>query len=94
MTTPGNAHEKPPEPTDAYVAEHVRESLATDERVNEPELEVQVVGGRVFVTGVVPTDERRDAVGDVVAERCPDLEVENRTTVARYGDTGVTERVK
>jgi len=91
VTTPG---EKPPEPTDAYVAEHVREALATDERVNEPELEVQVVGDRVFVTGVVPTDERRSAVGDVVAECCPGLEVENRTTVARYGDSGMTERVK
>jgi osmotically-inducible protein OsmY len=91
VTTPS---EKPPEPTDAYVAEHVRERLATDQRVNEPELEVQVVGSRVFVTGVVPTDERRTAVGDVVAECCPELEVENRTTVARYGDTGVTERVK
>ena len=83
-----------PEPNDTYVAEHVREALATDERVNEPELEVQVVGGRVFVTGVVPTDERRVAVADVVQECCPHLEVENRTTVARYGDTGVTERVK
>ena len=90
MTTPGAK----PEPTDAYVAEHVREKLATDERVNEPELEVQVVGGRVFVTGVVPTDERRSAVGAVVAECCPDLEVENRTTIARYGDAGTTERVK
>jgi hypothetical protein len=48
----------------------------------------------VFVTGVVPTDERRSAVGVVVAECCPDLEVENRTTVARYGDAGTTERVK
>jgi osmotically-inducible protein OsmY len=90
----GPSGAKAPEPTDAYVAEHIREALATDDRVNEPELEVQVVGGRVFVTGVVPTDERRAAVGEVVSECCPDLEVENRTTVARYGDTGVTERVK
>jgi hypothetical protein len=90
VTTPGEKAE----PTDVYVAEHVREKLATDERVNEPELEVQVVGGRVFVTGVVPTDERRSAVGVVVAECCPDLEVENRTTIARYGDAGTTERVK
>ena len=90
MTTPAD---QPPDPKDAYLAEHVREALATDERVNEPELEVQVVGGRVFVTGVVPTDERRSAVGDVVTECCPGMEVENHTTVARYGDPGVTERV-
>jgi hypothetical protein len=82
------------ESTEAYVAAHVQEALARDPRVNEPELEVQVAGGRVFVTGVVPTDERRRAVEDVVHECCPDLPVENKTTVARYPETGDTERVK
>lgn len=82
------------ERTDVYVAAHVQEALARDERVNEPELEVQVVGGRVFVTGVVPTEERRRAVEAVVRERCPDLEVENQTTVARYPEAGETERVR
>ena len=82
------------EPTDAYTAAHVQEALAQDPRVNEPELEVQVVGERVFVTGVVPTQERRDAVGDVVRECCPALEVENQTTVARYPGPGPTARVR
>lgn len=82
------------ETSEAYVAEHVHEALARDERVSEPELEVQVVRGRVFVTGVVPTQERRDAVAEVVRECCPQFEVENRTTVARYPDTGETERVR
>jgi osmotically-inducible protein OsmY len=79
---------------DTYTAEHVHEALAKDDRVNEPELDVQVVGGKVFVTGVVPTEERRDAVAEVVRECCPHLGVENRTTVARYGAGGETERVK
>jgi len=79
---------------DTYTAEHVHEALAKDERVNEPELDVQVVDGRVFVTGVVPTDERREAVAEVVRECCPHLEVENRTTVAHYPEGGDTERVK
>jgi BON domain-containing protein len=83
-----------PQDDDIYVAEHVHDALATDERVNEPELEVQVLGRRVFVTGVVPTAERHDAVADVVRECCPHLDVENRTTVARYPDAGGTERVK
>jgi osmotically-inducible protein OsmY len=82
------------ERTDVYVAAHVQEALARDERVNEPELEVQVVEGRVFVTGVVPTDERRRAVEAVVRECCPDLDVENQTTVAHYPDAGETERVR
>lgn len=76
-----------------YVAAHVHEALARDPRVNEPELQVSIVKGRVLVTGVVPTDERRAAVTDVVQERCPDLEVENRTTVARFPDAGGTERL-
>jgi hypothetical protein len=47
-----------------------------------------------MITGVVPTDERHDAVDDVVRECCPNLDVENRTTVARYPDAGGAERVK
>jgi osmotically-inducible protein OsmY len=77
-----------------YLAERIHECLARDERVNEPELEVQVVGGRVFVTGVVPTPERQDGIAEVVRECSPDLELENRTTLARYPDAGSTERVK
>jgi hypothetical protein len=76
-----------------YVAAHVHEALARDPRVNEPELQVSIVKDRVLVTGVVPTEERRAAVTEVVREECPDLEVENRTTVARFPDAGGTERL-
>jgi osmotically-inducible protein OsmY len=82
------------ETTDDYTAAHVQEELARDERVNEPELDVQVVRGRVFVTGTVPTEERQRAVTEVVRECCPGLEVENRTTVAHYPDDAGTERVR
>jgi osmotically-inducible protein OsmY len=77
-----------------YVEAHVHEALARDPRVNEPELQVSVVKGRVLVTGVVPTEERRTAVTEVVREECPDLEVENRTTVARFPDAGGTEQLR
>lgn len=80
--------------TEDYTAAHVQEELARDPRVNEPELEVKVVGGRVFVTGTVPTEERHRAVTDVVRECCPDLEVENRTTVGRYPLAEGTEQVR
>jgi osmotically-inducible protein OsmY len=82
------------ESPDDYTAAHVQEELARDPRVNEPELDVQVVRGRVFVTGTVPTEERRRAVTDVVRECCPGLEVENRTTVGRYPDETDTEQVR
>jgi osmotically-inducible protein OsmY len=82
------------ERTNDYVAAHVQEALARDPRVNEPELEVQVVNGRVFVTGVVPTNERREAIEAVVHDVFPELDVENQTTVARYPEAGEPERVR
>lgn len=77
-----------------YLAAHLQEALARDPRVNEPELQVVVVAGRIHVTGVVPTEERRAAIDAVLRERCGDeLEIENRTTVGRYPPTGPEERV-
>jgi hypothetical protein len=66
---------------EGYTAEHIRQALASDSRVNEPELRVQVVAGRVVVTGDVPTEERRAAIPEVVAEVDPELVVDNQTTV-------------
>ena len=83
--------------TDAseYVAAHEQEALARDPRVNEPELGVTVVRGRrVVVHGHVPSEERRRSVTDVVHECCPDLEVENRTTVVRFPDAEGMETVQ
>ena len=77
-----------------YVAAHVQEALARDQRVNEPELGVTVVKGRVVVSGQVPSEERREAVTDVVRECCPDLEVENRTTAGRFPEADGVETVR
>ena len=72
--------DEPPE----YVAAHVREALATDPRVNELGLDVQVAGEEVVVTGAVMTESRRDAVDRVVGDAAPGLRVRNQTTVAAY----------
>ncbi len=77
-----------------YVAAHVQEALARDRRVNEPELAVTIVAGRVLIRGQVPTEERREAVTEVVRECCPDLDVENRTTVTRYPENEGVEKVQ
>lgn len=66
---------------EGYLAEHIHQALASDERVSEPELRVQVVAGRVVVTGDVHTQERRDAVGLVVRDVDPGLVVDNQTTI-------------
>ena len=69
------------QPSD-YVVGHVEEALACDPRVNEQGLHVALAGGRVFVTGTVSTQQRREAVAQVVGELVPDHELRNEVTVA------------
>lgn len=65
-----------------YDQERIRQALATDPRVGEPELTVEIVAGRVLVTGCVTSPGVRDAVGAVVEEEAPGMAVDNRVTVA------------
>lgn len=64
-----------------YLVERIRESIATDPRVNELELQVTVSSGKVFVSGTVATAERRDAIGEVLAAVAPNHEIHNETSV-------------
>ena len=66
-----------------YDQERIRQALATDPRVGEPELSVEIVAGRVLVTGSVPSREVHDAVNEVVREVAPAMPVDNRVEVAR-----------
>lgn len=66
-----------------YDQERIRQALATDPRVGEPELSVEIVAGRVLVSGSVPSRAVRDAVDDVVDELAPGMPLDNRVEVAR-----------
>lgn len=66
-----------------YDQERIRQALATDPRVGEPELSVEIVAGRVLVSGSVPSRAVRDAVDDVVVEMAPGMPFDNRVEVAR-----------
>ena len=73
--------------TDEYEVQRLREALATDERVAEMGVQVLVAaGGKVFLTGQVPTEERQRAVGVVAGEVLPDYEIHNETVVTELGD--------
>ncbi|HET7719846.1 MAG TPA: BON domain-containing protein, partial [Acidimicrobiales bacterium] len=71
---------------DDYAIQRLREALATDERVAEMGLEIRIAAGKVFLTGRVPTEERRQAVGVVAGEVLPEYEVHNETVVTELGD--------
>ena len=69
-----------------YVVAHVREALARDSRVNELEIEITVVGDRIFLSGDVTTNERRAAIEQVVHECVPRYEIFNEVSVTQLAD--------
>ena len=71
---------------DEYLTEHIREALARDDRVNDLGVHVTMTRGGIFLTGEVMTQERRNAITEVVRELVPDLEVHNQTTVSAYAE--------
>jgi osmotically-inducible protein OsmY len=79
--------------TDPYVAEHIREALAQDDRVGELGVEVTLTPGGVFLTGEVATPERQEAIGEVVHEVVPDREVHNQVGVMDYPEPGEAEQL-
>jgi osmotically-inducible protein OsmY len=80
------------EPED-YAIQRLRDALAGDERVAEMGVQVRLVAGKVFLTGQVPTVERRDAVGAVAAEVLPEYEVHNDTVVTAVGSQPRVEHI-
>jgi osmotically-inducible protein OsmY len=79
--------------SDPYLVEHVREALLRDPELSELHLDVSVAGEKVYVTGVVPTRARRDAVGRVAAEVAGDRAVHNDTTVEEIEAPAGAERL-
>lgn len=82
------------ETPNAYREEELRQALAADPRVAEPELDVSIVDDRVVISGTVNTEDRRGAVTVVTREHCPDLSVDNRTVVPPLPTTDDEERVR
>lgn len=71
-----------------YIVAHVREALATDPRVNELGLDVQVQGDEVVVTGSVMTEGRRAAIAKVVEAAAPECRVRNQASVVTFSEPG------
>ena len=76
-----------------YEQERIRQALATDPRVGELELSVDVVAGRVLVTGSVPSEKVRDAIDAVVKEVAPGVALDNQATVASTDEPSGEETI-
>ena len=73
--------EQPHDEPEKYLVQRVRDALAGDPRIGELHIDVTIRGDRVFLTGAVPSAERRDVIADLVREVLPDHQVHNHVTV-------------
>jgi hypothetical protein len=78
---------------DDYEVQRLRDALATDERVAEMGVQVNLVAGKVFLTGQVATEERRQAVATVAGEVLPDYDIHNDTVVTEVADAPRVEHI-
>jgi osmotically-inducible protein OsmY len=76
-----------------YVIGRIQEALAHDPRAGELDVQVKVVGEKVFLSGSVATPERHDAVSRVVAELLPDHDVHNELVVIECQEDPAPERL-
>jgi osmotically-inducible protein OsmY len=81
------------EPPPGYTEAHVAEALATDPRVSALGLEVSIRAREVFLSGDVGTQERKDAVAEVVAELLPGYTVHNDTSAPDFPPGVETEHL-
>jgi type II secretory pathway component PulK len=82
-----DAVDEPPQ----YVAEHVRDVLAVDDRVAALDIRVRIVGRKVFLTGTVATEARRAVVTDLVTTQLPEHEIHNELAVTECSEASEAE---
>jgi osmotically-inducible protein OsmY len=70
--------------TGEYLEGHLHQRLAEDPRVSEQGIIVKVAGADVFLTGVVGSPERRDAITQVAQEYADGHRVHNEVTVGSF----------
>lgn len=76
-----------------YLVAKLQQALANDPRVNTLDIKITFTGGRLHLTGCVPTAERRAAIDAVIAEVLPDVPVRNELTVLELTERGEHERI-
>lgn len=66
---------------DPYDAEHIREHLIADPRINALDVQVRPGGDGLVVTGNVETEDRRRLIGEAVAALAPGVAIRNDVSV-------------
>jgi hypothetical protein len=77
-----------------YVVGRLQEALASDPRVAELTLEVRVLGDVIYVSGSVPTRERRSAVHEIALRECPGFVVRNDVSITEVSEAPDPEELQ
>lgn len=80
--------------TPEYVAERVRQAVATDPRTTVQGLVVRATDAELFLAGDVGSEERRRAVAEVASEVAPGLRLHNDVKVVELGGEHTPERIR
>lgn len=64
-----------------YVVSRIRSALATAPEVGSLDIEVNVTGDAVHLSGAIDCKTKRDAAGDVAARTAPGLRIVNELTL-------------
>ena len=81
------------EKPDEYLIQDLRDALASDPRIGELGTTIRIVGDDVFVEGVVATEDRRIAIGEVLSRMLPNSVVHNNVEVEDIHDARTVEEL-
>lgn len=77
-----------------YLAERIREAIATEPDVHQLGILVNVTGMRVLLSGSASTPAQRDAITRLVQRLAPDLEVVNEVGVPSMAPPSGVEELR
>jgi osmotically-inducible protein OsmY len=86
----GDQEDEPAE----YLAERLREAIATEPEVHELGIVVRVTGRSVLLSGSASTPAQRDAITRLVQRLAPDHEVVNEVDVPPMSPPGGVEELR
>jgi osmotically-inducible protein OsmY len=77
-----------------YLIGRLQEALAADPRVNSLDIKIVLSGGKLHLTGQVPTEQRRQAVNEVILEVVPGISIRNELTLLELAQATSPEEIR
>src|SRR5690606_32530575 len=89
----GPAAPEPPR-LDSNSVAHLKQTIATDPRTHELEIQIEASGTKVLLRGDVTSEERRNAVEEIVKECFAENPVENQIRVIELSEPTQSEEIR